>query len=64
MAQLKRELLDETPSTPGGQVLAGAERDYDVGYRNGRNAGVRSAIALISQGDVEAVLRELAEAAP
>ena len=64
MAQLKRELLDETPSTPGGRKLVGPDHYYDVGYRNGRNAGVRSAIALISQGDVRAGLRELAEVAP
>lgn len=59
IALLRREMLDEAASTPGGRVLAGIERDQDVGYRKGHNDRARSLIAWLSQGDVEAGLREL-----
>lgn len=62
IALLRREMLDETPSTPSGRVLHGFERDQDVGYRRGHNARAESLIAWLSQGDVEAGLAELRRA--
>lgn len=58
IALLRREFYDTAPSTPGGRVLTGDERDAEVAYRRGHNARALSLIAWLSQGDVEAGLQE------
>lgn len=65
IAKLRAErFIEGEVSTPRGVVLAGAERDRDIGYAGGWNACSRAIERWLQQGDVEAGLDELVENAP
>jgi len=65
LQRLRRDQYNESEaSTPGGLVPSAEDRAFDLGYRKGWNDHARGEIAIYSQGDVEAGLRELCEAAP
>lgn len=60
LKQLHRDQYDEAQcSSPGGRVLVGDGRAFDLGYRRGWNDMCRALIAQLRQGDVEAGLVEL-----
>lgn len=59
---LEHEQYDE--SAASGACKTPHARELDIAYRRGHNDRARSLIALLSQGDVKAGLRELRDSLP